>query len=284
MVTLRPVHRTNILNQRLLRNVSGTRFLTSSHTFPVPEPSSLHPSWLSDTKTRIGKCIMFGMKPELVDEAGKILYEISRDWRELVAGSEGFLTSKDRTGLDRQEIVWGEQDSMGHVNNVMYVRFAESGRCNWTRNFAKYHDPANKTQWEELLSSKSMGLILRSITVDFKFPMTWPDRISVYHKIRARPTESTESLILDVMILSEVKQRPAARCLDDVVPYDYRKGRKRVLAPFMLEQFIKTFDLQEAVEKENSGRVQSLLDQVRWLEKQSWDRSDAKEDLGFGNS
>src|SRR5271155_1402825 len=130
MVTLRPVHRTNILNQRLLRNVSGTRFLTSSHTDPVPEPSSLHPSWLSDTKARIGKCIMFGMKPELVDEAGKILYEISRDWRELVAGSEGFLTSKDRTGLDRQEIVWGEQDSMGHVNNVMYVRFAESGRFN----------------------------------------------------------------------------------------------------------------------------------------------------------
>jgi hypothetical protein len=55
---------------------------------------------------------MFGMKPDQVDEAGQILQELARDWRTLVAGSEGFLTGKGRVGLQSQAVVWGEQDTM----------------------------------------------------------------------------------------------------------------------------------------------------------------------------
>lgn len=70
--------------------------------------ASLNPRWLSDLKRRIGKCVTFGMKSAQVEEAGFILKEIARDWRELVAGSEGFLTGKTRKGLHRQSVVWGE--------------------------------------------------------------------------------------------------------------------------------------------------------------------------------
>jgi len=241
---------------------------------------SLHPRWLSDTKSRIGKCITFGMPENLIDEAGQVLRELAQDWRNLVAGSEGFLTDRKRAGLHRHSIVWGEQDSMGHVNNVQYVRYAESGRCNWARNFANYLDPAHRKAWQGLLTSKGTGLILKSITVDFKFPMTWPDKISVYHKLRSRPTASTESMILDVMIVSELRQRPAARCVEDIVVYDYRAGKKSNLAPFMLEQLKHTFDLQEAAKRENLSKVNWIEQRVRFLEQQSWDRADAKEDLG----
>ena len=55
---------------------------------------------------------MWGLKPEQTKEAGNILQEISRDWRDLLAGSEGFLTSKQRRSTFRQQVVWGEQDSM----------------------------------------------------------------------------------------------------------------------------------------------------------------------------
>ncbi len=242
--------------------------------------NAVSPRWLSDTKARIGRCMSFGLTPNLVDEAGKLLKVLGRDWRELVVGSEGYLTSEKRAGLHRQNIVWGEQDSMGHVNNVMYVRFAESGRCNWIRNYSRHIDPQHKQQWEELLSNRSIGLILKSITVDFKFPMTWPDRISVYHKLRSRPDEQTESLVLDVLIMSEVKQRPAARCLEDVVVYDYRAGKKTTFEPFMLEQLKQTFDLQEAAKTENRAKILQFEEQVRRIEKGSWDRPDAKEDLG----
>jgi hypothetical protein len=51
---------------------------------------------------------MFGISPEQTAEAGSILQEMSSEWRELVAGSEGFLTGEEYRGLYRHEVVWGE--------------------------------------------------------------------------------------------------------------------------------------------------------------------------------
>ena len=74
--------------------------------------ASLSPRWLSDVKQRIGKCITFGLGAEQTTEAGLITQEIARDWRELLAGNEGFLTGPKRRGLFRHRVVWGENDSM----------------------------------------------------------------------------------------------------------------------------------------------------------------------------
>ena len=111
-------------------------------------------------------------------------------------------------------------------------------------------------------------------------PMAWPDRISVYHKIRTAPAASTDSFVLDVLILSERHQRPAATCVEDIVVYDYRRGAKTHLKDFMLDKFKETFELQEESKTRNERRVGDLLDRVQRLEKQSWDRLDAVEDAG----
>ena len=140
-------------------------------------------------------------------------------------------------------------------------------------------------------------LILRSIKVDFKFvgyqshflprvfsdriqPMTWPDRVSVYHKLREAPNASTDSFILDVLILSEKYQRPAARCVEDIVVYDYQDRSKAPLRDFMVERFKQTFALQEAAKAKNEAKVKDLLQKVERLERASWDRPDAVEDMG----
>ena len=112
--------------------------------------------------------------------------------------------------------------------------------------------------------------------------MAWPDRISVYHKLREAPTAGTDSFTLDVVILSERYQRPAARCVEDLVVYDYGRGVKSPLQDFMVEQFRETFELQERSKKRNEKRVQDLLQRVQRLEKQTWDRPDAVEDMGNG--
>jgi acyl-CoA thioesterase FadM len=236
--------------------------------------------WLAVTKRRLGKCVAFGMPPSLVDEAGRVAAELGRSWRQIVAGSEGFVTDPQRAGLHRHSLVWGDQDSMGHVNNVQYVRWAESGRCSWTRKFAKF-DPANKHQWEEILTPRN---VLKSIKVDFKFPMTWPDKICVYHKLQADPSEKTASMMLDVMILSEAKQRPSARCLEDVVVYDYKAAAKTSLPPFMLDQFKSTWRLQEEAKREGLAQIRRLEERVRLLETSSWDRPNAKEDFGTNSA
>lgn len=110
--------------------------------------------------------------------------------------------------------------------------------------------------------------------------MEWPDRVSVYHKLRSAPTESTDSFILEVLILSEKHQRPAARCVEDIVVYDYRQGKKSPLRDFMVEKFRETFKLQEEAKHRNEARVRVLFERMQRLERASWDRKDAVEDTG----
>ncbi|PNS21359.1 hypothetical protein CAC42_1138 [Sphaceloma murrayae] len=117
---------------------------------------------------------------------------------------------------------------------------------------------------------------------DFKFPMTFPDRVTVYHKLGTEPTSETDSFVLDVLILSELHQRPAARCVEDIVVYDYQRARKAPLKPFMADAFRETWRLQEETKAKNSGRVHDILGRVRNLETQTWDRPDAVEDMGSG--
>lgn len=185
------------------------------------------------------------------------------------------------------------------MNNVVYVRYAESARVNWAANYATTLDPSNKTKWQELWSNKGVGMILRSIKTDFKFvsmrgrrynhhdaddrqPMTYPDRVTVFHKLRSMPEPSHDAFILDVLMFSERQRRPVARCVEDIVMYDYRKGAKTTLeaTPFALKAFQDTFALQEAAAIINRGRARSIEDRVRILEQSSWDRNGAVDDTG----
>jgi hypothetical protein len=115
-------------------------------------------------------------------------------------------------------------------------------------------------------------------------PMKFPDKITVYHKLVYDPSSSISSqsaFQLQVMIMSEAKQRPAARCHEDIVMYDYRKNQKTPELPyFIFEQFKNIWELQEKAKKEWQQRILAIESQVRTLEVESWDRADAVEDTG----
>ena len=64
--------------------------------------------------------------------------------------------------------------------------------------------------------------------------------------------------------------------------YDYRRGVKSPLKDFMVAKFGETFELQERSKVCNEKRVRDLLQRVQWIEKQTWDRPDAVEDMGDG--
>lgn len=147
--------------------------LRNSSSNPAPsskEPPTPDPRWLSDMKARLGKCIMFGgLDAPSITNAADALRILSSEWRSLVAGREGFLVDKKRAGLLRHKVVWGEQDAMSHVNNVTYVRWAESARVNWANNYAVHFDPSHRREWAELSTPRGVGMILRSIRTDYKF-------------------------------------------------------------------------------------------------------------------
>lgn len=189
---------------------------------------------------------------------------------------------------------------------MTYVRYAESARVNLMRNYATYIDPAHRTEWTNLVGPSGIGLILQSIKVDYKFvcsflsvairpdryesvlihhvqPMTWPDQVTVYLRLTQNPAETLKRSMFEqeVLILSEAKQRPAARCLEQTVLYDYRQQRRCTEPPaFLAEQFQKTWEFQEAAKREWRQRIAEIDAAVRRLELDSWDRPDAVEDLG----
>lgn len=75
------------------------------HSHHTAQSYAVPQSWLSDLKTRMGKCIVFGLQPAQLDEAGDVLRIVAGSWRELVAGSEGFLVGHRREGLEGQVVV-----------------------------------------------------------------------------------------------------------------------------------------------------------------------------------
>jgi hypothetical protein len=112
--------------------------------------------------------------------------------------------------------------------------------------------------------------------------MTWPDHISVFHKLRSLPSHSSSSFILDVMILSELHQRPAARCVEDIVVYDYRAGKKVEIRPFMMAAFERTWKDQEEERSRVEKRIAEIESAVGNLERETWNREGAVEDFGSG--
>lgn len=96
-----------------LRRISACRSVLSySRSYATSSSADLKAvdsRWLSQTTNRIGKCLAFGVSNEQCTEAAGVTRQLAEDWRDLFAGSEGFLTGKGRTGLWRHPVVWGEQ-------------------------------------------------------------------------------------------------------------------------------------------------------------------------------
>jgi acyl-CoA thioesterase FadM len=186
-----------------------------------------------------------------------------------------------------------------HVNNVTYVRWAEGARVNWARNYAIHHDPVHRKEWNELCTPRGIGMILKTMTTDYKFvyppsppptttftytpllqPMTYPDHITVLHKLHSLPSPTSSHFTLDVLILSELHQRIAARCTEEIVVYDYKANRKADVKPFMMDAFRHLWNLQEREQRQAETVIREVEARVRDLEVQTWDREGAVEDLG----
>ncbi|EJF64420.1 Thioesterase/thiol ester dehydrase-isomerase [Dichomitus squalens LYAD-421 SS1] len=84
-----------------------------------------------------------------------------------------------------QKVVWGDHDAFQHVNNVRYLRFLESGRIHWMH--ALGHELGGPAKAEQMTRGQGVSLILKSISIDYKAPVTFPDTLLVAHKPHPGP-------------------------------------------------------------------------------------------------
>lgn len=70
----------------------------------------------------------------------------------------------------------------------MIVRFFESGRIKWMLSLGQEIGGAAKA--EAMMKGQGVSLILKSISVDYKRPVTFPDTLLIAHKPHAGPLDS----------------------------------------------------------------------------------------------
>ena len=97
--------------------VKRPNFAIRSQPSSILSPPPRNPRWLSDQKSRLGKCITFGLQPDQIQEAGRLARILAEEWRGLVAGAEGFLVPAGAEGHGpetawEERVTWGSQVSV----------------------------------------------------------------------------------------------------------------------------------------------------------------------------
>lgn len=109
-------------------------------------------------------------------------------------------------------VAWGEMDAFQHVNNTVFLRWFETARIAY---FQKIEMPTRA-------GGETPGPILARATIDFKQPVTFPDRV----KVRAR-IDKVGTTSFTMQYQAESQHRGIVAEGDGVVVmFDYRKGTK----------------------------------------------------------
>lgn len=120
-------------------------------------------------------------------------------------------------------VAWGEMDSFGHVNNIIYFRYFESGRL----------DYFEKIGYLDMVKTEGLGPILASTQCRFRFPLTYPDTISVGTKIS---DIQEDRFLMHYRIVSHTHKKIAAEGNGLIVSYDYNQNSKTPIPEKILEK------------------------------------------------
>lgn len=111
-----------------------------------------------------------------------------------------------------QDILWGDMDAFGHINNTVYFRYAENARIEYF----------NKTGVLELSKHSGAGPILASTQCNFRIPLDFPDHIHIGTRSKIL---SPKKFSMEFAIFSERHDAIAADGGGLLVYYDFEKKK-----------------------------------------------------------
>lgn len=114
------------------------------------------------------------------------------------------------------EVQWGEMDAANHVNNVMYLRWAESARIHYFSKTMIGSDFQN-----------GVGAILAWQDCKYIFPVRFPDTVLIGVKVNEI---LDDRLIMQTNLYSKTHRRIVAISKQQIMAYDY-KNLKKVMIP-----------------------------------------------------
>lgn len=120
-------------------------------------------------------------------------------------------------------VAWGEMDAFQHVNNIVYFRYFESARIAYFEEIG----------YNKLMLKTGLGPILASAQCKFRFPLTYPDTVTV--AVKASDLLS-DRFTMRFRIASHQAKAIAAEGSGLVVSYDYNQNQKTPLPKEIREQ------------------------------------------------
>lgn len=127
-------------------------------------------------------------------------------------------------------VAWGEMDSMGHVNNIVYFRYFESARIAYFE----------KTNLINHMIATGIGPILGEISCKFRIPLSYPDKVLVGAKVVGI---EEDRFVMNHLVYSIKHSKVAAEGDGVIVTFNYRDGKK-VNVPEVVKQGI--LDLEKS--------------------------------------
>lgn len=113
-------------------------------------------------------------------------------------------------------VAWGDMDAFGHVNNVQYFRYFENARIFY----------AAKLRLHEHKDQTGIGPIMASTQCRFKYPLTFPDTLSVGARISSM---EADRFTMQYLVYSHRHKKIAAEGDSVIVLYDYRTNEKTAI-------------------------------------------------------
>lgn len=121
--------------------------------------------------------------------------------------------TRDFSLVMETDVRWGDMDAFNHVNNVAYLRYFESGRIAYFE----------ALELGGFFGGRGIGPILADTSCRYKFPLTYPDRISIgVRSENLREDRFTQQYV----VVSHRHARVAATGDGTVVTFDYTAGKK----------------------------------------------------------
>lgn len=126
-------------------------------------------------------------------------------------------------------VAWGDMDAFQHVNNVAYFRYFENARIVYS----------TKLGLHDYREQKGIGPILGSVRCKYKFPLVYPDTVSVGAKAVSL---EEDRFTLKHVVVSHRHQKVAAEGDGVIVMYNYRE-KKKIPIPDEIRERLRALEL-----------------------------------------
>lgn len=108
-------------------------------------------------------------------------------------------------------VLWSDEDTFGHVNNIAYLKWCEAGRIEYLVRIGLLPG----------LPPRGVGPIVASVTCHYRAPVNYPDTVTVGTRV---VRVGNSSFRMDHQILSRKAARIVAEAETTLVTIDYETG------------------------------------------------------------